>query len=110
MNKIQPRFSAQFVRFLIRSSGLILLLVVPVTRPALAQLVPSDDSYTQQGAPNANNGSATTLILRGSATAQHNAYIRFNLSSLPAGLTSSNISTATMTLFVSTVTTAGSFD
>jgi YVTN family beta-propeller protein len=48
--------------------------------------------------------------VHGSTTAGRNTYIQFSLAPLPAGLTSSNVSIATMKLFVGSVTTAGTFD
>jgi hypothetical protein len=84
------------------------LLLSPVR--ALAQLPVTDDSYAQQGAPNANNGNAGTLDVLGSATASRTSYIRFNLSPIAPGLTGTNVSIATLNLFVNTATKAGTFD
>jgi DNA-binding beta-propeller fold protein YncE len=76
-----------------------------------AQTLPvTGDSYTQQSAPNANTGTGGNLFVHGSTTADRNAYIQFSLTPLPAGLTSSNVAIATMKLYVTTVTTAGTFD
>ena len=78
---------------------------------ASAQTLPvTGDSYTQQGAPNANTGTGGNLFVHGSTTADRNAYIQFSLTPLPAGLTSSNVAIATMKLFVNIVTTTGTFD
>jgi Collagen triple helix repeat (20 copies) len=75
-----------------------------------AQLPVTDDSYTQQNAPAANNGAAATLAVIGSTTKSNKTYIRVNLSPLPPGLAASNVSQATLELFVNTLPTAGSFD
>lgn len=84
------------------------LCLLPVR--ASAQLPPTDDSFTQQGAPNANNGRAGTLDVLDSATAARAAYIRFDLSPLPPGLTGTNVSIATLDLFINTAAKAGTFD
>jgi len=84
------------------------LLLSPVR--ASAQLPVTDDSYTQQGAPNVNNGNAGTLDVVGSATTSRTSYIRFNLSPLAPGLTGTNVSIATLNLFVNSTTKAGTFD
>jgi outer membrane protein assembly factor BamB len=94
-----------FVFSLLMASG---LLLSPAR--ASAQLPPTDDSYTQRNAPNSNFGTAGTLDVLGSATAGRTAYIRFSLSPLPAGLTGSNVSIATLNLFVNTANAAGTFD
>jgi hypothetical protein len=93
------------VSLLLMAAG---LLLSPVR--ASAQLPVTDDSYTQQGAPNVNNGNAGTLDVLGSATASRTSYIRFNLSPIAPGLTGTNVSIATLNLFVNTATKAGTFD
>ena len=78
---------------------------------ASAQTLPvTADSFTQQSAPNANTGTGGNLFVHGSTTSDRNAYIQFSLTPLPAGLTSSNVAIATMKLYVTTVTTTGTFD
>ncbi len=74
---------------------------------AYAQLTPSADSFTNTASPTTNYGSNTLL---GVESASQTAYIQFNLSSIPAGYTGSEISKATLKLFVNSVTTAGSFN
>src|SRR5579863_8383010 len=96
-------------------SGLIFLLLVAAgtllfPSRASAQLPPTDDSYTQRNAANSNFGRAGTLDIVGSATAARTTYIRFDLSPLPAGLTGSNVSIATLNLFLNTASTSGTFD
>jgi hypothetical protein len=76
----------------------------------LAQLPITDDSYTQEAAPTATSGAAGTLIVSGAAVAAENTYIRFGLSPLPKGLTSANVSIATLRLFIDSVTAAGTCD
>jgi hypothetical protein len=73
---------------------------------ARAQITPSDDAYTSAAQPNANYGAAATLRVEGASA---NAFVRFDLSSLPAGYTSANVAKATLKLYASTVTTRGTF-
>jgi hypothetical protein len=101
--------SSRFVSPLV-PTALIAFLLLSFPSRASAQLPVTDDSYTQQNTPNANNGNAGTLDVLGSATAARRAYIRFNTQPLPPGLTASNVSIATLDLFVNTVATGGTFD
>lgn len=88
-----------------RFASLLSLLLLMCTA-AFGQLTPSGDSYTATATPTKNFGTATTLGVESSET----TYIQFNLSSIPAGYTSSDITQATLKLYVNTVTTAGSFN
>jgi len=99
-------------RFVSRLIPLLLIAVGALFSPvrAFAQLPPTDDSFTQQNAANTTHGSAASLDVLGSATAARTTYIRVNLSPLPAGLAGSNVSIATLDLFVNTVPAAGTFD
>ena len=72
-----------------------------------AQLTPSDDAYTNTASPSNNFGAKPLLDVQ---SASQNTYILFDLSPLPAGYTGSNISKATLKLYVNTVTSAGSFN
>ena len=65
-----------------------------------------DDAYTQSGTPNQNFGGNANLRV----AAGVNSHLRFELSTLPAGISSNDIAKATLRLWVNTVTTAGSFD
>jgi hypothetical protein len=97
--------------FWLISMTLITLIALLSPGQASAQSLPvTGDSYTQQNQPTANNGSTANLIVNGSTTTHRNVYIQFSLAPLPAGLTSANVSIATMKLFVSGVTTSGTFD
>jgi hypothetical protein len=64
---------------------------------------PLGDTYSNSARPGTNFGSQTTLLIQEGA----NTYIQFNLATLPPG---ANVSKATLRLFVSGVTTSGSFD
>lgn len=77
------------------------------TLPVSAQLTPSDDAYTNTASPSSNFGAKPLLDVQ---SASQNTYILFDLSPLPAGYTGSNISKATLKLYVNAVTSAGSFN
>src|SRR5579859_3860036 len=74
---------------------------------AAAQIPATDDSYTASSSPTSNYGTQSMLDVIGPGV---NSYIRFDLTSFPAGLTGSNISKATVRLNVNGVTTGGTFD
>ena len=87
--------------------GAALVLVLLVATIARAQLTPSDDAYVNSAAPTTNYGAATTLDL---SSAADTAFIRFDLTAVPAGTPGSSIAKATLKLYVNSVTTAGSFN
>lgn len=88
---------------------LTLFTLLVLTGGAAAQVTPSDDSYTSSSTPTTNFGTAVTVSVQ-NTTSTTNAYIRFDLSSVPAGYNSSNVAKATLKLFVNGVTAAGSFN
>ena len=85
--------------------GLLLpsLLCVSV----LAQQTPKADAYTNTASPTTNFGTSGTLNVD---SPSQTSYIQFDLSSIPAGYTSSNIAKASLKLYVNAVATAGSFN
>ncbi|MGD1097384.1 MAG: DNRLRE domain-containing protein, partial [Bryobacteraceae bacterium] len=86
----------------------LLLSLLCAPKSAQAQLPPTDDAWVKAGSA-ANNGSDAGLRVI-QATQNTSTFIRFNLSSLPSGITGSAVAKATLTLFVTQVNTAGSFD
>jgi len=98
------RFMKNLTLQLRLASLLTLILLACIT--AFGQLTPSGDSYTSTATPTKNFGSAITLGVESSET----TYIQFNLSSIPSGYTSADITKATLKLFVDGVTKAGSFN
>jgi hypothetical protein len=74
---------------------------------AAAQIPATDDSYAASSNPSSNFGTQSMLDVIGPGV---NSYIRFDLTALPAGLTGSNVSKATVRLNVNGVTTGGTFD
>jgi hypothetical protein len=84
----------------------LLVSTVCLLTDALGQLTPSGDAYTNTALPSTNYGAKTLLNVESSQT----TYIQFDLSAIPSGFNSSNISKATLKLYVNAVTTAGSFN
>ena len=88
-------------------SVLSLLLLVVFAVSALAQITPSDDSYTLTSQPTANFGAKNTLEVESSGAT---TFVRFDLSGIPPSVTGSMVAKATLKVYVSTVSTAGSFN
>ena len=61
---------------------------------------PTDDSYVDAGAPAANFGTATEMLVDGDAAGVKRSFVRFDLSSVPSG---SVISAGTLTLCFTSV-------
>jgi hypothetical protein len=85
----------------------VLSLILLACTAAYGQLTPSGDSYTNTAAPTTNYGAKTVLDVE---SASQTTYIRFDLSSIPAGYPSADITKATLKLYVNAVTKAGSFN
>src|SRR5271156_3642004 len=86
--------------------AVLLLSAVCSLTSAHAQLTPSADAYTNSADPTTNYGAGVQLDVESTQT----TYIQFNLSSIPAGYTSADVTQATLKLYVNAVTTAGSFN
>jgi hypothetical protein len=91
----------------LRSAGCLASLLLLLLSVSLAQLSPSADAYTNTASPSTNYGAQKLLEVDSPSLT---TYIQFDLSSIPAGYTSSNIAKATLKLYVNTVVTAGSFN
>src|SRR5271157_4673874 len=88
-----------------RAYALHAVAVLLMSLSALAQSAPpSADTDTSHTSPATNYGGAVSLVLQ---PGSNNAYLRFNLSTLPSN---ASIDKATLRLFVNSVTTPGSFD
>src|SRR5947208_4604228 len=85
----------------------LLALLVLAAQFAAAQIPATDDAYTASSSASGNFGNQSMLNVIGPGV---NSYIRFDLTALPAGLTSSNVSKATLRLNINGVTTGGAFD
>jgi len=86
--------------------AVLLLSTLCLLTGADAQFTPSADAYTNTATPTTNYGAKTLLDVESSQT----TYIQFNLSSIPSGYTSADITKATLKVYVNAVTTAGSFN
>lgn len=75
-----------------------------------AQITPSQDAYTDSAKPTENFGAAITLGVTNTGNSIQTSYIQFDLSSIPAGYTGSNVAKATLKMYVNTATTGGSFN
>src|SRR3984957_6644307 len=84
----------------------LLSLILLACTAAYGQLTPSGDAYTNAAASTTNYGAKTLLDVESSQT----TFIQFNLSSIPSGYTSADITQATLKLYVNAVTAAGSFN
>jgi hypothetical protein len=80
----------------------VVLLSLAVSTHA-QQAPPSADTYVSSSAPGTNYGSGISLTMASGTT----AYLKFNLSGVPAGAT---VSKAALRLYVNSVSTAGQFD
>jgi hypothetical protein len=87
--------------------ALTLLLIAFSALYAFAQITPSDDSYTLTSTPTVNFGAKTTLEVESSGAT---TFLRFDLSGIPPTVTGAMVAKATLKIYVSTVTTAGSFN
>ena len=85
----------------------LLLCIVCGLTGAYAQLTPSADAYTSTATPTTNFGAKTLLDVE---SASQTAYIQFDLSAIPAGYTSADITKAMLKLYVNAVSKAGSFN
>lgn len=84
----------------------ILPLLFAFALPLLAQAPPSQDTFVASMRPNANFGGNASLAVQPGVT----ALVQFNLSSLPTGVTAGQLNKATLRLYASGLTTAGTFD
>src|SRR5438128_6008085 len=82
----------------------LLFLLLP-GRAAAQSATVTDDATIQLSSPTTNNGSSSNLGVQGPNLQE--SYIRFDLSVLPSGLQASNISKATLRLFLSNVSVGG---
>ena len=91
----------------VRRAMLALVLATLFAVGAAAQIPATDDSFVTSSSPKSNYGTLPNLVVIGPGV---NSYIRFDLTTLPEGLTSYNISKATVRLYIDGVTISGTFD
>jgi YVTN family beta-propeller protein len=85
----------------------VLLATLALPEAVRAQLPPTDDSFVTVNS-NTQNGSNPLLTV--SKTGPNRAFIRFDLSTLPADTTGTGVARASLRLFVLSESSAGSFD
>jgi hypothetical protein len=86
-------------------------IVVGLPAPAAAVLARlSDDAHASLSVPAANFGSAPTLLVQGPGATGAQAYMRFDLTTLPAGTRGADITRAVLRLWVAKVARGGMFD
>jgi hypothetical protein len=86
-------------------------LVGGLPTPAAAVLARlSDDTHTSASARTVNFGSAPAILVQGPGPAAAHAYLRFDLTTLPAGTRGPDVARAVLRLWVAKVTRGGMFD
>ncbi len=85
----------------------LLLSTLCLLTAAYGQLTPSSDAYTNTADPTTNYGAKTLLDIE---SASQTTYVQFDLSAIPAGYNSANITKASLRLYVNAVAKAGSFN
>ena len=101
------------VRRILRATRAPLVLAALVGWPAPAAAVLArltDDSHTSASAPTTNFGTSPTLLVQGPTPAVGRAYLRFDLTTLPAGTRGADVARAVLRLWVARVTRGGMFD
>ena len=85
--------------------------VVGLPMPASAVLARlSDDTHASSSARTTNFGSAPTLLVQGPGPTAAQTYMRFDLTTLPAGTRGADVARAVLRLWVAKVTRPGMFD
>jgi Collagen triple helix repeat (20 copies) len=88
------------------ATKLMLLLLAVFSTLAQAQVVVTDDANTWSFSPKSNYGSSIALIVCSGS----NTYLKFSFANLGSGVTSSNVSKATLVLYTDFVLTSGTMD
>jgi hypothetical protein len=87
-----------------RASLVLTLLICMAATIAVAQITPSDDSYTLTSSPTINFGAKNTLEVE---SAGATTFVRFDLSGIPPTVTGSMVAKATLKVYVSIVCDVG---
>ncbi len=88
------------------ATKLILLLLAVFSTLAHAQVVVTDDANTSSLQPKSNYGTSIALIVCSGS----NSYLKFSFANLGPGITSTNVSKATLVLYTDFVLTSGTMD
>lgn len=92
--------------WILKALLLFVVTMILATNSYAADGALKDDAYTQSNTPNQNFAANANLRV----AAGTNSYLRFDLTTLPAGTTGSDVAKVTLKVWVNTVTTPGSFD
>jgi hypothetical protein len=110
--KVKDKFSNKSRRFesvfVWVAPAALLLSLLAAPRSAQAQLPPTDDTYVKAGTTTHNGSDPNLRVIQD--TQSTISLIRFDLGSLPSGIAGSAVANATLTLFVTQLNTAGSFN
>src|ERR1700674_164703 len=68
----------------------------------------SGDAYVSAANPSTNFGNTGTMLIRGNNNLR--GFVKFDLSTLPAGTSGNGVAKAVLTFYVASVGTAGSFN
>lgn len=102
------------VRRILRATSAPLALAALVgglATPAAAVLARlTDDAHTSASAQTMNFGTSPTLLVQGPTPAVARTYLRFDLTTLPAGTRGADVARAVLRLWVARVTRGGMFD
>jgi len=95
----------------VTGAALIAAAVIGLPVPAAAVLARlSDDTHASQAARTTNFGSAPTLLVQGPGQTAAQAYVRFDLTTLPSGTRGADVARAVLRLWVTKVTRPGMLD
>jgi len=95
----------------VTAAALVAAAVVGLPVPAAAVLARlSDDTHASSSARTTNFGSAPTLLVQGPGPTAAQAYMRFDLTTLPSGTRGADVARAVLRLWVAKVTRPGMFD
>jgi hypothetical protein len=89
-----------------RILAVVILLLAVLSAFTQAQVVVTDDANTSSFSPTKNFGGSIALLV-GSGS---NTYLKFSFTNLGSGITSSNVSKATLVLYTDFVLTSGTMD
>jgi len=92
---------------MLRAAAFVLLGVLFLGNLATAQVPPSQDAFISPAKRTTNYGTSGSLAVQAGGGI---TLIQFDLSSLPSGVTSSQLNKGTLSLFVTGFTTGGTFD
>ena len=103
--------SVQRILCAVVASVAVAAIVGGLPAPADAVLARlSDDAHVSLSARTANFGSAPALVVQGPGPTAAQAYLRFDLTTLPAGTRGADVARAVLRLWVAKVSRGGMFD